>query len=295
MHGLGRTRCTSTLRTPLFCASVLLAAALLPSVARGQTGPELPAPSDTLYEIRLGDGSLIFARIAELDQERVVLITLGRGRLEIDRPQIQGLRPARGRVVDGEFWNEDPGGTRLFFTATGRSLSRGESYIGTYLIVLPFGAVGLSDRVTIGAGAPVLFGEFEPFYVTPKVQVLRLPNVQAALGTLAIIFRDDVVGIVYGVGTFGDADNALSAGLGFFYSGDDVGNKPAAMLGGEVRVSRRVKLMTENYVLPEVVGAVFSAGIRLIGDRFSAEVGVAGSEDDGCCLPLLNLSYAFGR
>ncbi len=279
-------------------ASLLVAAALLSPAAQAQVLPDLPAPSDTFYEIRFVDGSLIFARIAELDRERVVLTTLGGGRLEIDRRQIREVRPSRGRVVNGEFWSEDPGATRLLFTATGRSLSRGESYIGTYLIAFPFGAVGLTDRVTIGAGAPFVLGEFEPFYVAPKVQVVRLPKVQAALGTLALVFDDDLVGIAYGVGTFGDVDNALSAGFGVFYSGDDLVNEPAFMVGGEIRVSRRLKLVTENYVLPDEVGVVFSGGIRLIGDRFSAEVGVAAAHDGEageCCLPLLNLSYAFGR
>ena len=298
MHSLQARCSTFAVRTPLVCASILLAAALLPSLARSQTPPDLPPPSDTLYEIRLVDGSLIFARITELDQERAVLTTVGGVRIELDRPQIQQLRPARGRVVDGEFWNEDPGGTRLFFTATRRSLSRGESYIGTYVVVLPFAAIGLTDRVTIAAGAPVLFGEFEPFYLAPKLQILRRPTLQAALGTLAFLFDDELVGIAYGVSTFGNADNALSAGLGFFCSGEDVENEPAAMLGGEVRVSRRIKLITENYLLPEAVGMACSERVRLVGDRFSAEVGVAagGSEDElDCCLPLLNVSYTFGR
>ncbi len=70
------------------------------------------------------------------------------------------------------------------------------------------------------------------------------------------------------------------------------------MLGGELRLGRRIKLITENYLLPEAVGVVFSGGIRVIGDRFSAEAGVAAGEVDGtldCRLPLLNLSYAFGK
>ena len=297
-HGR-RGRCSTPIRrTPRLCASLLLALALFPSTARAQTPPDFPAPSDTLYEIRLGDGSLIVARVAELDQQRVTLITLGGGRLEIDRSQIQELRPARGRVVNDEFWSEDPGGTRLFFTATGRSLNRGESYVGTYVVVLPFASVGLTDRVTVGAGAPVLFGRFEPFYIAPKVQILRRPTVQAALGTLAFFSDSDVYGIAYGVGTFGDADNALSAGLGFFYSGEDVHNEPAAMLGGEFRMGRRIKLITENYLFPEALGVVVSGGIRVIGDRFSAEAGIAALHGEGtldCCLPLINLSYAFGR
>ena len=298
MHQLRQQSSMSIVRTFLFAASVLAAAAFLPPAAQAQTPPDFPDPSDTLYEIRLGDGSVIYARIAELDQVRVVLVTAGGARLEIDRSQIRELRPARGRVSSGEYWSEDPGATRLFFTATGRSLSQGESYIGTYVIVLPFAAVGLTDRITIAAGAPVLFGELEPFYVGPKVQVLRQPNVQASLGTLAFFFDDEVVGIAYGVGTFGDTDKALSAGLGFFYSGDEVVNEPAFMFGGEARVSRRIKLITENYVLPEAVGVILSGGIRVIGDRFNTEIGILGAatgDETGCCVPLINFSYSFGR
>ena len=298
MHQLRQQSSMSIVRTFLFAASVLAAAAFLPPAAQAQTPPDLPDPSDTLYEIRLGDGSVIYARIAELDQARVVLVTAGGARLEIDRSQIRELRPARGRVSGGEYWSEDPGATRLFFTATGRSLSQGESYIGTYVIVLPFAAVGLTDRITIAAGAPVLFGELEPFYVGPRVQVLRQPNVQASLGTLAFFFDDEVVGIAYGVGTFGDTDKALSAGLGFFYSGDEVVNEPAFMFGGEARVSRRIKLITENYVLPEAVGVILSGGIRVIGDRFNTEIGILGAatgDETGCCVPLINFSYSFGR
>ena len=298
MRALLHIASTSLVRIFLLTASILAAATLLPASTRAQTPLEIPAPSDTVYEVRLGDGSLIFASIAEVDQELVVLATVGGGRLEVGRVQIRGLRPARGRVANGEFWREDSGTTRLLFTATGRTLGQGKAYVGTYLIALPFVAIGLTDRVTIAAGAPVLFGEFEPFYLGPRVQVLRTPTEQVSLGTLAFFFDDEVVGIVYGVGTFGDSDNALSAGVGYFYSGDEVLNEPAFMLGGEVRVSRRIKVITENYVLPDAVGMLLAGGVRIIGDRFSTEIAIAGVAADGereCCVPIVNFSYAFGR
>lgn len=298
MHGLRRTSPTSLFGTLLLSAATLVATVFLPTLAHAQTPPDIPAPSDTIYEVRLGDGSVIFARVVELDEERVVFETVGGARLDVERTGIEGVRPARGQAVEGEFWTEDPGGTRLFFTSTGRSLKRGESYIGTYVVVLPFAAVGITDRFTIVGGAPILFGELEPFYLGPKLQILRQPEVQASIGTLAFFFDDEVVGVAYGVGTFGDADRALSAGIGYFYSGDEVLNEPAFMLGGETRVSRRIKLITENYVLPDAVGVVLSGGVRIIGDRFNTEVGALGAiadGDGGCCVPLINFSYSFGR
>ena len=266
--------------------------------AGAQEQAELLTPGETLYEIRLADGSVLFAHVTAVEGETMVLVTSGGARLEVERSQIRDVRSAEGRLVEGEFWREDPNSSRLFFTATGRTLQKGEAYIGTYLIVLPFVAVGLTDRFTIAAGAPVLFGRFEPFYIAPKVQLFGSPTAGISLGTLLFLFDDKQVGIAYGVGTFGSADKAVRLGLGFGYSGDDVSGQPLAMIGGETRVSRRIKLITENYFLPGETGAVFSGGFRFIGERFSTDVGLAAASDEGdfaCCVPMVNFSWAFGR
>ena len=158
-------------RMPLACVFLILAQALSPSPVRGQTPPDLPPPGKALLEIRLVDESVLIGRVAAVDQDQVVLTTAAGVRIEIDRAQIRELRPARGRIAGSKFWREDPSGTRLLFTATGRSLGHGESYVGTYVVVMPFASVGLTDSFTIGAGAPVLVGEIEPVYVAPKLQV----------------------------------------------------------------------------------------------------------------------------
>jgi hypothetical protein len=143
----------------------------------------------------------------------------------------------------------------------------------------------------------VLFGELEPFYVAPKVQVFRTARAAISVGTLALFFDDEIVGINYAVGTFGTPDHALTLGLGFGFSGDQFSNQPVAMIGGETRTSRRIKLVTENYFLPGEDGLLFSAGLRFIGDRFSTDLGIAGfvGGTSACCIPLINFSYAFGR
>ena len=281
-----------------FTAAALVAAALLPAVAQAQDPVDIPPPSDTVYQVGLADGSTFYARITEVDQERVVFTTVGGGRLEVERSQIRSLSQAVGGVADGEFWHPDPADTRLFFASTGRNLAAGEAYVGTYMIVLPFAAVGLTDRIEIYGGAPLTLGELQPYYLGAKVQVVRTPGVQASVGTLAFVFESDAAGIAYGVGTFGTEHRAFHAGIGFFYAGDEVANEPAFMFGGETRVSRRMKLITENYILPNAVGVIFSGGLRIIGDRFSAELGMFGAasgDTAGCCFPLVNFNYTFGR
>jgi hypothetical protein len=230
----------------------------------------------------------------------VVFTTVGGIRVEIERSQIASLAEAEGQAVGGEFWRADPNVSRLFFTATGRSLRRGEAYFGTHLIVLPFVAVGVTDWLTIAGGAPLLFGQVEPLYLAPKIQLIDTDRVALSVGTLHVFLSDDFddtdVGVAYGVGTFGSRDRALTVGMGFGYAGSDFTSEPVAMIGGELRASRRVKLLTENYFLPGETGALLSAGVRFIGERLSADVGIGAAAGDGggCCLPLLNLSYAFG-
>jgi hypothetical protein len=276
----------------------VLAIAAPASPAFAQADVEALIPGEDLYEVRLADGSVLFARVTAVEDGRIVLVTLGGARIEVERSQIRVARRAEGRVVEGEFWRDDPNLSRLFFTATGRTLQRGEAYVGTYVIVLPFFAVGVTDRVTLAAGAPVLFGRLEPFYVAPKVQLVRTPKTNISVGTLVLFIDDETVGINYGVGTFGTPDKALTLGLGFGFSGDDFSNQPVAMIGGEVRTSRRIKLISENYFLPGETGLVWSAGLRIIGERISTDLGLAGFIGDGetgCCLPIVNFSYAFGR
>ena len=285
-------------RLPLPVFTWLLFATALPHfAAHTQQVPEIPAPSDTVYEIRLGDGTLIFARIAAVDGERVEFATVDGGRIEVDRDQVHELRPARGRVVGSGFWHEDPVGNRLIVTPTGRALRRGEWHLGTYAIVLPFVALGVTNRISISAGAPVIFGQVRPLFVGPKVQVVRRPTVQMALGTIALLDGDDSAGVAYGAATFGDADTAFTTGVGYYYTGERVSSRPAFLLGAELRVSRRIKLITENYILADAPDVLYSAGIRVIGDRFTIEIAMFGATMDGrrdCCGPILSFARPFG-
>ena len=78
----------------------------------------------------------------------------------------------------------DANTTRLFFAPTGRTLARGEGYVGIYEAVLPFVQVGITDGITLGGGTPLFFGleSGHPFWLTPKVAIVRGPRVNVAAG-----------------------------------------------------------------------------------------------------------------
>lgn len=286
------------------CAAFLLAAA--PAAAQAPTPPT--APVDSLREVRLRDGSILYGRVVEETPERVVIVTSTGARIEVARAQIESMRLTSGRAVDGAFWVEDPNSTRLFFTSTARPLRKGDGYISSFMLFLPLVAYGVTDRFTIAGGTPILPEAFgRVLYFAPKYTVMLKEKSAFAVGALGFVLPEDVVdegsiGIVYGAGTWGSRDRALTAGAGWGYrwaSGtSDVSNDPVLMLGGETRVSRRVKLITENWVFTSGTTEGFvSGGVRFIGDRLSADLGVGGftGTSSGCCFPLVNFVYNFGR
>jgi hypothetical protein len=306
--GPGRTTFSSR-RALLLAVAVLLTAITAPHVAVAQVPVGL-APSDTVWEVRLTDGSVLLARVEAADAQRLVLRTEGGARVELERAQVRDVRPAAGRFVDGQYWRDDPNTTRLFFAPTGRSLARGEGYFGVYELFIPFLSYGLTDEITISGGSPFYLGMFDtapPFYLAPKLRIVAAPRTQVSVGVLSVFLprswtwdgdRSHTAGIVYGVGTFGDADEAVTAGIGWGYADGDFASRPVVMLGGEKRVGRMTKLVTENWTVPGADGAVLSGGVRFFGERISADAGLAGfvgGGASGCCLPLVNFVYSFGR
>lgn len=288
-----------------WCFSLLLVA-LIANRASAQTAASSPTTvvADTVSEIRLKDGSLLVGRIESTTDTQVVLMMRTGRRMEIPRAEILSIRRATLQP-NGEVWGDDPNLSRLFFSPTGRTLPKGEGYVSAYFLFLPFVGYGVTDWVTLAGGTPILPGLIgEVFYVAPKVRVLQQGKTSVSVGALSFFVTRAVdegnAGILYGVGTYGSRDHAITLGAGWFYAQGDgfagTSDEPVLLLGGERRISRRVKLVTENWlsVNPGVNGVV-SGGFRFIGERLSADLGFAGALDGGgCCAPLINFSWGFG-
>jgi hypothetical protein len=294
----------------LLTLTVLATGALATPSAGSAQVPATGVASDTLYEVRLADGSVFVGRQVAEEGDLLTFETTAGARVQVARAQVQSIRPALGQVVGGEFWREDPNRTRLLLLSpTGRTLRQGEGYVSSFWIVLPFVGYGVSDAVTLAGGTPLLPGVIgRVFYVAPKIRVLQQPNMDISVGALSLFATEHLDegtgGLLYGVGTFGGPDRSVSAGAGWVYvlSGEhtDLSNQPAIMLGGELRTTSRTKLLTENYFVPGESGALLSGGLRFFGERLSADFGIGalfGISDrrDGIpWFPVLNFVYNFG-
>ena len=282
------------------CALLLVAAGALPHPLLAQSTPATPAITvpapDVIQEIALRDGTRAFGRVERVAEGRVVFRTLAGATIDIAVADVLQVTVASGRMVGREFWRADPNPTRLFFGPTGRALERGDAYLGVYEVFIPFVQVGLTDRISLGAGTPLVFGGGgnRPFWLTPKVTLLARPRTQVAAGAMHMMNIDgDSLGVVYGVVTQGSRDSAITVGAGYAYARYEDNGAPVAMVGAEHRVHRHVKLVTENYVFEE--GGIMSAGVRFMGQRLSADLGLATplGIDEFFVFPMINFVWTF--
>ena len=194
--------------------------------------------------------------------------------------------------------------TRLFFAPTARSQYRGQGYLALYEIFFPFVSVGVGDIVSVGGGITLFPASDQLLYGAGKVTVYERPNVALAAGAFVLTFTggNGAGGLLLGVGTFGPPNRSLTLGIGFGFGDGDFEETPAFLVGGELQVSNSLKLISENYIIPEVEdGILFSGGLRFFGERLAADFALASTVDavrDSSGFPFfpwLGFAYNFGR
>lgn len=124
--------------------SLLVTALVVALSVSPQQGTAPPAvaiavpPAGETQELLLKDGTRAIGRVETIEAESFTFRTTSGVVMKVDVKLVHAIGPVTGRLVRGEFWPEDSNPTRLFFAPTGRSLKRGDSYLGVYEILLPF-------------------------------------------------------------------------------------------------------------------------------------------------------------
>jgi hypothetical protein len=283
------------LLTILYMISLLL---IVPGFSRAQAD----STTTNLEKLELSDGSVLIGSVVSENNQAIHFQTRAGVVMTIEKSKIKSRKLLHGEYVGGELWSNDPNRTRLFFAPTGRALKAGQGYFAAYEIFFPFLAVGITDFLTVAGGVTLIPGaENQLFYFAPKITPLRLENFDLAAGVLFIKIPDESewAGITYGVGTYGTEKAALTAGLGFGFFGGDFAEKPVYLLGGEIRLGKGTKFISENWLIPGSDVQIVSGGIRFFGENLAADFAFlypAGADTEGFpFLPWIGFVYNFGQ
>jgi hypothetical protein len=285
----------------------MLHAMLLAASVLGAAGTPAEAVKSDVVTVELRDGSRLVGQVVEEDADRLRVRTLEGLVVEVSRASVAAIRKAGGGSRFAH--RADPNYSRLMFGATGRPLRKGDGYFSDHELLFPGVAYGLSDHVSLAGGMSIIpgldFGE-QVAYFSPKVGFNLSDQAAVSVGGLLAGLgghgdRADL-GIAFGVATFGDQDKSVSLGfgLGRELAGDDGDTRPIVMVGGHVRLSDSIALVSENWLFLRDVSMSeqpFAVAVRFFGDRLSADVGmilIGEVLEDGLPIPWLSFSYHFG-
>lgn len=292
------------MRLSTFICAGFAALALATRPIGAQTRPDIRSKlhvtdSTQLQVLTLRDGSTLIGRISAVGADSLT-VDASVGTFSLAIGSVTGVQyVSADRMRGGEYWFPNPNSTRLFFAPSGRMLERGDGYVSDYEVFFPGLAYGLTDNVSIGGGVSLIPAglDQELFYITPKIGGEVRENVNLAVGALVVggIPDEATVGIVYGVGTFGPPDASITAGLGYGFAGTTIASNPVAMLGGELRVARRVSLVTENYVIVKTNSAnpLFSYGVRLMGEKMTVDLALFNTSGSGTGIGFPFVDFVF--
>jgi hypothetical protein len=244
----------------------------------------MAVPDSThLQVVTLSDGSKIIGRIVSVTADTVTFQTRA-GTMQLSAVAIREIKEfATTDLREGEYWFPNPNSTRLFFAPSGQMLKQGEGYFSDYLLVFPGMAYGVTDNFTIGGGISLLPAKAEDqiYYLTPKIGFSVTDKIHLAAGMLLAGTQGGTGGVYYGVGTFGDGNASVTLGGGYGFAGGKIQQKPVAMAGGELRVSQRVGIVTENYLLPTADNVLYSFGLRFMGENITTDLALVNTAGSG--------------
>ena len=290
-----------TNRVCLLFAFALITAAIVSTSAGAQgttTRERLRVIDSTKIQvITMRDGSSLVGRIVSVRADSVDFQT-GIGRVPVAITDIREIRETdSGRMHGGQYWFPNPNATRLFFAPSGQMLKKGEGYFADYELFFPGVAYGVTDNISIGGGMslfPTGLDE-QVYYFTPKVGMSVGERVHLAAGLLVAGTSGGTGGIGYGVGTLGDGDGSATIGFGYGFAGGEIESKPLLLVGGEKRVSRRIALVTENYLLPvSDDNLVYSFGIRFLGEKLTTDLALVNIVGSGIIgVPYVGFVFKF--
>ena len=263
--------------------------------------------STVVHAVYLTDGARVVGRIMQVTADSVRVVSASATSM-IARSAIREVRQySASELRNGALWSENPHASRLIFAPTAIPLRKGEAYFSDFWVFLVSAGVGVTDRITIGAGMSLVPGlslDKNLLFLLPKVAVINQPRLKVAVGGLlarvgGFDSGSESLGILYGVATTGSRESNLTLGAGWGYVGGTLSNKPVLTLGGQHRVAKRLSLISENWFFPfdNSSSGIISYGFRILGEKISVDLAFANPIDNGDAwfpgIPLLGFAVKF--
>ena len=228
--------------------------------------------SPQMVIIYLEDKSEINGELISENDASIVIRSESLGLLTFQKNEIRRIirLDPKGRIPN-------PNPTRYFIGQSAYTLPKGEGYYQNIYGVFNLVSYGVTDRLSLTGGLELIstFSGNPLLFANAKYGVPVAPklNVAASVSylTIASSIADVSLGTINGLVTYGTHEHQLTIGTGYAFAQGEIDNSGVITVAGITRLTGRLALITENYLLPGE-SSIISGGLRYIAKKVTVDL-----------------------
>lgn len=248
------------------------------------------------YQITMNDGSVVSGKLISDNDKEIVIQSGSMGDVRLEKSNIRSMTAVA--VTDlkaGGIWFANPNPSKYLLGSSAIPLEKGSGYYQNTWIFVNSACYAFTNNISVTGGFEIISimaggdGPFA-FFINPKASFKVANNLYAGANVLyanTIRSVDEFGGLatLNGFFTYGNTNNNLTAAVGWGWADGEFSSKPVFSISGMTRVSRRIALISENWILPfnpdddKSIYGVFSYGIRFLGEKTSIDLAFINNPD----------------
>lgn len=226
--------------------------------------------SVSVYQMQLKDGSEINCIVTKFDSTTVYFKSVAGLTGSVKFENINKVYLLSGEWLENRFKHFNPHSAHLLLSPTGINLKAGSVYLSFVELFFPMINVAVTDYLTMGLGAPIIpAGRLSTYYFYGKFNALSYKDFYLSGGVFGIVGNGDGYFYPFAVSTYKAERFSITVGG---YLGED--NDILPYIGGELSLSRKVQLVTENWVLPNTDYLLYSIAVRYSTETWGSDLGL---------------------
>jgi hypothetical protein len=248
-----------------------------------------------MYQITLKDGSIVTGKIVSITDSEIVIQSGTIGEVRLKKENIKTMAPISS--IDEKksgIWFANPNPSRYLVGSSAIPLEKNTGYYQNTWIFFNSFAYAFTNNFSVSAGFEIFSllakgdGPYA-FYISPKASFKVADNFYAGgsilyANTLKTVDEFGGLGTFNVFGTYGNKNNNITGSLGWGFAGGEFSSKPLITLSGMTRLSKRIALVSENWLVPDAgsdggLYAIFSYGIRFLGEKTAIDLAFINNKD----------------
>ncbi len=247
------------------------------------------------YQFTLNDGSMVTGKIISITEDEVVITSGSMGEVTLKKENIKTMIPVSSidQKVSG-IWFPNPNPSRYLLSNSAIPQEKNSGYYQNTWIFLNSFSYAFTNYISVSGGFEIfslMAGGDAPyaFYINPKVSFKAAENFYAGgsvlyANTIRTVTEFGGLGTVNLFATYGNKNNNITGALGWGFADNNFSSRPLITVSGMARLSKRIALVSENWLVPGIDNdsgyyGIFSYGIRFLGQKTSIDLAFINNKD----------------